>query len=104
MEINSYKELLEDLDNGYVYGTINTSMRYPMFTEELQKIISGGKKLIAWQNYGSSANAFTENELRFVIETIFSQTLKQFILSHVRVHGDKVNQLWEALNDQKGLL
>ena len=99
MEINTYKELLEDLNNGYVYGNPITYVKYPYFEENLKKVNSKGKKYIAWQNYGSSANRFTQDDLKFVIEVIFKQTLKQFLHNHMRIHDSKIHSLYETMED-----
>ena len=100
MEITSYKDLLNDLNNGFVYGKPITYVKYPYFEENLKKVNSKGKRYIAWQNYGSSANRFTQSDLKFVIEVIFKQTLKQFLQSHMRIHENKIGGLYEVIDDK----
>lgn len=87
----TYKELLIDLANGYTYGkTYTTSssgwIRYPYYKPMLYLIENNGagRPCIGWSCWGSSANGFSENELQWIIENIFSETLDSFLKKYER--------------------
>ena len=77
---NAINEIYSNLDNDMIYATWHEDYRFPMYWGVLKKDLSrSGKPILAWNNYGSSAEDFTRQDLKWLIETIFKTTPEQFI-------------------------
>lgn len=69
-------EIYSNLQNKKVYGRMFTNVKYPFFDIVLYKTLGN---YIGWHSYGSSANKNTKEDLKWIIETIFRLTPKEFI-------------------------
>lgn len=86
----TYKKMLEMLAAGYVWGKTyspangQTWVKYPYFKENIYFIENrgDGRPCIGWSNYGSSANSYSRDGLKFIINEIFNTSLKDFIKDH----------------------
>ena len=73
---NLLDKIYNNLQQDKVYGRMVTNVRYPYFDTVLYKTITG---FIGWHNFGSSANKNTKEDLKWIIETIFKCTPKEFV-------------------------
>ena len=76
-------EIYDNLKSGYRYGKVRKDMRYPYFENNLYHFESrNGKELFGWNHFGSSAEKATKKDLKWILETIFGQSAKEFIQAH----------------------
>lgn len=76
-ENEALKEIYYNLQLGKSYGKYDSygfDAKLYLFTSRVT-----GKNLIGWRNYGSSANKNTLKDLKWIINTIFDTTAKEFI-------------------------
>ena len=59
----------------------NEPFQYPFFHTMLYKHYC--KNILCWENYGSSANKATKEQLQWIITNIFNTTPKMFIKEYI---------------------
>ena len=80
-------EIYTNLQKGERYGYFvvwnyydNEMYRYPYFNVSLYKT---GHGYFGYQNYGSSATKATKKDLEWILTTIFEETPKEFLITHI---------------------
>lgn len=85
----AFNEIFDNLSNGKRYGYMvnpySPCVNEPYFSTTLCVDLSRTtyKPLLFWTHYGSSANAFTKSELKWLLDKIYKVSAEEFVSTYI---------------------